>query len=304
MLDFINNYFMYFTLCVCMAIEFSGLVHASYVLQIIVTKLAGREVESDEPPRDIAQNIFFWARCLFSTGVLVFALVVTITALFEDKTTMWTFIPSFIAVIVFFILMNVVGLLEGMQIAFFSMSKLDESQRGTSNMALKTCGLLFKGGEKSGNNLAGFMIGRQLCVVGCMFFVARVCTLNVEVGKDENVLGVPDGVQEFFNTGLLAALITTIIGSIAWQLVAAEFPHAFIRNPVVYFFLVWCLFLEGTGICDGAWVLARMTELVFRWKNDTEYHADIGKTMLNEKGAATGESEKKEDAATSNTSEV
>merc|ERR1719453_2693703 len=115
------------------------------------------------------------------------------------------------------------------------------------------------------------MIGRQICVVGCMFIVARVCTLNVEIGTGQNVLGVPDGFQSFLNTGLLAALITTIIGSIAWQLVASAFPIAFLSNPVVYVFLRWCLFLESTGICSGAWVLARVTELLTGWKTDEVY---------------------------------
>merc|ERR1712007_407288 len=99
------------------------------------------------------------------------------------------------------------------------------------------------------------------CVVGCMFVVARECKLNVTIGTGENVLGVSDGFQSFLNTGLLAALITTIIGSIAWQLVASAFPIAFLSNPVVYFFLRWCLFLESTGICSGAWVLGYITEV-------------------------------------------
>jgi len=115
------------------------------------------------------------------------------------------------------------------------------------------------------------MIGRQMCVVGCMFVVARVCTLNVQVGTGQNVLGVSDGVQTFLNTGLLAALITTIIGSIAWQLVASAFPIAFLSNPIVYFFLRWCLFLEFTGVCSGAWVIGHIFDLVMGWKNDEEY---------------------------------
>merc|ERR1711988_2013570 len=164
--------------------------------------------------------------------------------------------------------MNVVGLLEGMQIAFFAVTKLSKEEQGDSKFAKMTCDLLFEG---RGRNLPGFMIGRQICVVGCMFVVARVCTLNVTVGTGQNVLGVPDAFQSFLNTGLLAALITTIIGSIAWQLVASAFPIAFLSNPIVYVFLRLCLFLEATGICSGAWVLARITELAFGWKTDEVY---------------------------------
>jgi len=268
MLDYINNYFMLFTLYVCMAVEFSGLVHASYVIQLIVAKLAGKPIESKEPARNMFQSIFFWSRCLMSVGVLGFALAVTLTALFEGKTTMWKSMPDSAAVILFFLLMSVVGLLEGMQIAFFAVSKMTKEERGQSRLAKMTCDVLFADG---GRNLPGFMIGRQICVVGCMFIVARVCTLNVEVGTGQNVFGVPDGFQSFLNTGLLAALITTILGSIAWQLVAGAFPIAFLSNPLVYVFLRFCLLLEATGICAGAWVLARVAELVTGWKTDEHF---------------------------------
>merc|ERR1712203_454061 len=165
-----------------------------------------------------------------------------------------------------------------MQIAFFAVTKMDKAEVAQAKCAKMTCDVLF---DEKGHNLPGFMIGRQICVVGCMFIVARVCTLNVEVGTGNNVLGVSDGVQSFFNTGLLAALITTIIGSIAWQLVAAQFPIAFLSNPVVYFFLRWCLFLESTGICNGAWVLAKGVELIAGWKTDEHY---IGSAEDRKKG--------------------
>merc|ERR1719361_1081388 len=181
---------------------------------------------------------------------------------------MWTSIPNSAAVILFFVLMNVVGLLEGMQIAFFAVTKMTKDEQGDARCAKMTCDLLF---DKQGRNLPGFMIGRQICVVGCMFIVARVCTLNVVIGTGENVLGVSDGFQSFLNTGLLAALITTIIGSIAWQLVAGAFPLAFLSNPVVYFFLRWCLFLEFTGICSGSWVIGHIWDLVMGYKNDEYY---------------------------------
>ena len=73
---------------------------------------------------------------------------------------------------------------------------------------------------------------------------------------EDNVLGLPDGVQDFLNFGFQGALITTILGSITWQLVAGAFPIAFLSNPVTYYLLRLCLCLEATGLCNGAWVLA------------------------------------------------
>ena len=268
MLDYINSYFALFTLYVAMFIEFSGLLHSSYVVQLLVAQLAGSPIESNEPPRSAGASLFFWVRCLFSCAVLCFSFAVTLEALFNDKTTMWEGVPAWLAVIVFFILMSVVGMLEGMQIAFFAVAKIPASERGDSVWALKTCTLLYSG---EGNNLPGFMVGRQLCVVSCMLFIARVTSVSVADDGSENIFGASSGWQELFNTGLLGAFITTIVASISWQLVASAFPIAFLSSPITYILLRWCLFLESTGICAGAWVIAAVHKKIAGFQRDEVY---------------------------------
>jgi hypothetical protein len=280
MLDYINNWFAVFTLYVAMAIEFSGLLHASYLIQMLVAKMAGQPIESNEPPRDGGQEVFFWARCLMSTGILGFSIAATLDALFSDKTTIWEFFPAGASVVIFVILLSVVGMLEGMQIAFFAVARVTEAERGTSIFAKKTCELLFRG---KGENLAGFMIGRQLCVVSCMFFVARITSIEIEEGED-NIFGVSDSLQEFFNTGMLGAIVTTIVGSIAWQLVASAFPIAFLSNPLVYVLLRICLLLESTGICHGAWVLASIHKKIAGFKRDEVYIGTAEERAARKKG--------------------
>ena len=137
MLDYINNYFAVFTVYVARGIELSGLLHASYLIQLLVAQLAGKPIVSLEEPRNGAENLFFWGRCLMSLGILGFAFAVTLTALFDGKTTIWEGIPTGISVVIFFILLCVVGLLEGMQIAFFAVAKLRECERGDSIFAKK-----------------------------------------------------------------------------------------------------------------------------------------------------------------------
>merc|ERR1712003_249793 len=119
-------------------------------------------------------------------------------------------------------------------------------------------------------NLPAFMIGRQLFVVTCFFVVARVTTQEVQPGQG-NVLGLPDSLQNFLNLGFQGALITTVLGSISWQLIAGAFPVAFLSNPVTYILLRICLFLEGTGICNGAWVLAAIFKSIFGYQKDEVY---------------------------------
>jgi len=267
MLDYTNSYFALFTLWVAMFIEFTGLLHVSYLMQIAVAALAGSTITSKEEPRDTAQNIFFYGRCLMSTVFLGFSFAVTLKALFDGKTSMWDGVPAGVAVVIFFLLMSVVGMLEGMQIAFFAVAKIPAADRGDSMWAKKTCEVLYSG---DGNNLPGFMVGRQLCVVSCMLFIARVT--SVKIGKgEENIFNVNNGFQELFNTGFLGAFITTTVASISWQLVASAFPIAFLSNPVTYILLRWCLLLEATGICRGAWVIAAVHKKIAGFQRDEVY---------------------------------
>jgi hypothetical protein len=251
-----------------MIIEFYGLDHASYVIQILVAAAAGETIESNEAHKTPIQNLFFYTRCLVSIGILAFAFTVTFTALFGGQTTMWEGVPPGLAVFIFFLLMAVVGLLEGMQIAFFAVAKLRPEDRGNSRFAKMTCELLFRG---NGFNLSGFMIGRQLCVVSCMFFIARVTSLDIDPQGGETLWGVKPATQEFLNMGFLGALITTIVASIAWQLVASAFPIAFLSNPFTYIFLRICLFLEATGLCNGAYVIAMIQKSVMGYQRDEVY---------------------------------
>ena len=280
MLDYINNYFSLFTVYVALAIEFSGFLHSVYLIQNIFSIISGKPIETHEPPRTQGQALFFWGRVLMSLALLGFAFAVTLSALFQGKTTVWPGVPNAAAVVLFFVFMSIVGMLEGMQIAFFAVTKLTKEEQGNHKFAMKTCELLFRG---DGHNLPGFMIGRQICVTMCFFFIARVTTLNVVVGEG-NIFGVANWVQEFFNTGLLGAFITTVCGSITWQLVASAFPIAFLSNPLVYIFLRICLLLEASGICSASWVLGHIQAKICTFQIDEVYIGTPEERAANNKG--------------------
>jgi len=268
MLDYVDNNFAYFTMTVARAIEMSGLLHICYPVQMLFASLSGKPLESKEPPRTDQENFFFWLRVLISGAILAFAFAVTISAIMNGQTTMWEGVPPWLTVVLFFVFMAIVGMLEGMQIAFFAVARMTEEERSRSTWAKKTCELLFRG---EGRNLPGFMIGRQMCVTLCFFIIARVTTVKLKPG-DENVFGVSDGAQAFFETGLLGALITTIVASIVWQLVASAFPMAFLSTPLTYILLVFSLGLEWTGLCQGSWVIARVQRKFFtHFKRDEVY---------------------------------
>ena len=202
-----------------------------------------------------------------SVAALGYALAVTLTALFSGQTKMWDAVPPAASIVLFFGLLIVVGILEAMQISYFAISKLTKLEREKTVLGRKTSELLF---NNNAHGLAAFMVGRQLCVVSCMFFIARVTGIELEDGE-ENIFGVSDGVQGFFNTGLLGALIVALIGSIPWRLFGSAFPMFFVNNPLVYVFLRVCLFLEMTGVCAGAFVLAAIHKKIAGFQRDEVY---------------------------------
>jgi silicon transporter len=299
MIDFINNYFALFTLYTAMTIEFSGVMHSSYLIQNILAAVSGKPIISNEEPKAGFTFAFFWGRVLMSLAILGFCLAVTLSALFNGQTMMavkYPSIPNGVSVFLFFFFMAIVGMLEGMQIAFFAVAKLPANERGTSFFGQKTCELLFKG---NGRNLPGFMIGRQLTVVFSFFLVASITGLNITPGEGNNIFGISDGAQAFLNYGFHGAVITTILASITWQLAASAFPMAFLNNPVTYILLVIALFLEWTGLCSGAWVLARVMKSATKIQYDEVYigtpeermannHADKEMTIQQDVGHLTG----------------
>lgn len=180
---------------------------------------------------------------------------------------MWEGVPPAVSVVLFFVLLGVVGLLEGSQIAYFAVSKLQKSERGEKFFQKKTCEILF---VNNNHNLAAFMIGRQLCVVSCMFVIARVTSVKLQEGEP-NIFGVSDATQALFNTGLLGALIVAVIGSVTWRLLSAAFPMVFLAMPFTYILLRFCLFLEMTGLLHGAWVLAAIHKKIAGFQRDEVY---------------------------------
>ena len=271
MLDYINSYFALITIWVAMAIEFSGILHICYIVQRTVAHLAGQPIQSNEAPLNMFQKIFFYGRCLMSFALLCFSFAVTFVAIFERKTTVWESVPPWASVLIFLVLMACIGVLEGAQIAYFAVVKMEKKHQGQDgNMgwfAKKSAVILF---ANHNHNLAAFLVGRQLCVVSCMFFIARITAVKLDEG-DENIFGVPNWVQGIFNTGLLGALIVAVVASVSWRLLASAFPLAFFKSPPAYVFLRLCLLLEMTGLLHGAWVIANIIKKLTRVKRDEVY---------------------------------
>jgi hypothetical protein len=96
-------------------------------------------------------------------------------------------------------------------------------------------------------------VNRQACYLAIQWMVSPKST---EVGIHDNIFGVSDGLQSFFNTGLLRAVITTIVASLAWHIITSAFLITFLLNPLIYMIIRMCLMLKASGLCSAAWLLA------------------------------------------------
>lgn len=258
---------MLFTTYISLFIEASGLVHAVYLVQMLFSSITGEPVKSNEPPRTGIQNVTFWIRVFISVVILGFSIVATFTALLEGKTAMYEGVPPYASIIILIALMCFVGMMEGMQIALFAVVNLPKEELRKHPLANKSCELTF-----AGQNLQAFLIGRQICVTICMFIVARITTINVDTEAGEStIFGVSDGVQYFFNTGLLGAVITTIVASLCWRIIASSFPIAFLSNPLIYLIIRLCLLLEASGVLASSYLLALIHEAVAGFRVDSDY---------------------------------
>jgi hypothetical protein len=239
---------------------------------MIFVKLTGAKSEksedADEEP--IWMKAFFWLRVLFSLLALSFCFAVVIHEILEGRTTMWSGVPGGVSVLIFFVLMAFVGMMEGMQIALFAVLRMDQAKIKQSHpMAHANCELTFRG-----NNLPAFLVGRQICVTICMFVVARVTGINTDHQDfidGATSFDVGSSAQDFINTGLLSALITTIIGSLAFRVIASASPLLFLSNPIINVIIRLCLCLEATGVMNFSWVTAIVLRWIMRAKPDETY---------------------------------
>ena len=295
MLDFMNQRVVVRLVTqASLLVESSGLCHAVYLFQRACGKLQQQQnplstptSTNDDRQREVASVVssqtsvrfsqksrtlwkdgFFWIRVLLSVSVLIFSFAVTITALVQNQTKMWDGVPVAVSILLFVGLMMVVGMLEGLQIALFAVIRRSDLQTNHP-MAYQNSQLILS----RAHNLPAFLIGRQMLVTGCTFIVARITAINVNVDDDEddNVWGVSDSVQYFFNTGLLGAVITTIMASLIWRVIAASYPVAFLSNPLVSILIRSCLYLEMSGVCSSAWLLAYVYKKLMNFQSDDTY---------------------------------
>jgi hypothetical protein len=341
MLDYINNWCMVASTYLALTVEWSGILHGVYLVQIIFNHVVNRNkkksnleknnetnkkifkkkqsdvmeiseatlsmgdgssnhqsnnsedssLDSDDmatppPQKPMWQRVLFWARIVFSMCISAFAVAVFSISLVQGNTTLRSAIPVPVSFLCLIILLLLGGIMEALQIALFAVKHLDRAKIEANPNARRNCKLFFSdikntdGSFQHSTKLQSFLLGRQIAQTVIMFMIARIISVDMKV-EGETLFGVPPMVQKIlFDSGLLNALVMTIFASLSWRVTANFFPMLYLGSPISIWIIRLCLLVEGTGICDSAWLLAKIPAAIVRYRSDDYYIAQAMPTVV------------------------
>lgn len=272
-IDYLNYRFQFYGVFgVCLFVEWIGLMHFVYLIQKAVVQLRGTDEAKRKQVENQGNPVFFWSRVVISTGVLGLCFAIVVASLFNGDTNLKTTIPEMpngVGFVVFLALCLLVHCTEGLQVALFAMQKMDPKEFEVHAGAKANGEVAF-----SGTNLQGFLIGRQALTALSMFMLSLICSVQGDltetttqllangtsvtiVNDGRTILGLGDGFSgAFIETGLVGAVVLTMIASLSGQVIASAFPLSFCGFPGMWIVLYACLFVEFVGLTHFSWPLA------------------------------------------------
>merc|ERR1711936_811800 len=194
----------------------------------------------------------------------MFSTVVTFYAILEQKTSFWKAVPGWAALIIFLLVLFLLGVMEGIQIALVELKLQDPATYKESHPKAFRLGQI----AARGDNIERVLMGRQVFVVCLVFFAAKLTTIH---GNSESgfLFYVPAWVQAvFLETGLLACVVVVIVAQLMPQIVASLYPVQFLELVVMKPAYYACIGLEFCGFTHFCWVLAAGMAWIFRMKKE------------------------------------
>jgi hypothetical protein len=275
MLGFINlPFFAYYTILLpCMAVEFVGLTHSSYLLKDFLCHVCKIDTSTADPKKKLTKDFFYYARCLLSVCGVIFSFIFIVKGLVMKQTNAtagvgWDKLPGWAAVLLSLFFLFTLACAEGMQVSALALAKVPSREyKARAPLAYRTCQLFY-----AGRNMQAFLVGRQFICAMMMVLLARVTSYAGEEGK---LVGNGDdwGMGTGFNkgllqTGFLGALLVVNVAQLASQIVASIFPVAMINNSFIYVILQVMLLIEASGIVNSCWVLTWFADRLFGLPKD------------------------------------
>merc|ERR1712110_522783 len=94
----------------------------------------------------------------------------TFYAILEQKTSFWKAVPGWAALIIFLLVLFLLGVMEGIQIALVELKRQDPETYKESHPQAYRLGQI----AAKGDNIERFLMGRQVFVVCLVVFVAQL----------------------------------------------------------------------------------------------------------------------------------
>ena len=285
MLGFINlPFFAFYTImCPCMAVEFVGLTHSSYLLKDFLCRVCGINTALADPKKQMNKNFFYYARCALSIAGVIFSITMIVKGLACKQTNAtsgkgWEDLPAWAAVVMTFLFLFTLACAEGMQVSALALATVPSREyKKRAPLAYRTCQLFY-----AGRNMQAFLVGRQFMCAMMMVLLARVTSY---AGAEGELVGTCGdwGFGAGFNkgllqTGFLGSLLVVNVAQLASQIVASIFPVSMINNSFIYVILRIQLLIEASGICNSCWVMTWLLDHACGLPEDPAWGDDEVKT--------------------------
>jgi hypothetical protein len=263
-IDYLNYRFHFYAVIgMCLFMEATGLCHFTYLIQKSLVEYKGTPGAKKKQIKDQGNPVLFYGRCGLSFVILAMSLAIITKALLNGQTHFASTLPgmpNYAGFLLFVFLLCLIGSTEGLQVALFHMQKMNPEDFRAHAGAEANAAVAF-----AGTNLQGFLIGRQILTALSMFVLSLITSIQADLtevnSEGETVSITIFGMPEAFSvglleTGLLGALVLTVIGSLAGQVMASAFPLGFCGFPGMRIVLYACLVAEFIGLTHIAWPLA------------------------------------------------
>lgn len=267
----------YLVVLPCLAVEFLGLTHSSYLLKDLLCWVCKIDLSAADPAKAMRKGVGYYGKCALSVGAVAFSATFTIKGIARSQTNAttgagWGGLPGAAAVVISLLFIFMLACAEGMQVALVALATCDvERFKERSPLAYRTCQLAFRG-----TNMRAFLVGRQFLTAMNMVLLARVTSYAgaegvLLPGGDWNLgRGFNAGLLQ---TGFLGAVLVVNVAQLASQVTASIFPVAVINNHVMKWTLQLTLLIEFVGIVNACWPLAWLLERAFCMVPDpVQYH--------------------------------
>jgi len=238
-----------------LALERTGVVHCAYVIKDLFARVSGMSMD---PKTVMPKNVLYIIRAVFSVCLVLFFSVCIFKGIFDKQmhTSIeagWSNVPPWALVLILVLVLCIVGLCEGLQIAavkLMSVPKKDLEDLYSHPIGRRSITML-----RRGNNLKSFLVGRQLFVASIYVIVAHVTTFS---GSDGHMINgnfwnfSPAVIAVLLQSGFAGAIFLTNVAILSCRTAASCFPQAFLKNPVVYALLCIILAADFSGVVASA----------------------------------------------------